>query len=218
MKKLFVWDMHGTLEQGNHLAVIDISNEVLARFGYTERFTYDDGITLYGKKWYEYFTWLLGGEDSYETAMELQEVCFEVSESNPNMQCNGIEPTPHAVEVLAAINGKHDQILISNTRPATLATFIKVLNLESFFPDGKAFAVDQHSRDAQRTKAHVLADFLAASHEYDEIVIVGDSPSDMRLKDVGGGQSYLFTHPEFEFRECDSDHRIRDLRTLLSVV
>jgi phosphoglycolate phosphatase-like HAD superfamily hydrolase len=217
MRKLFVWDLHGTLEWGNHRAVIDISNAVLERFSHTERFTYEDGVVLYGKKWYEYFTWLLG-EDRYERAMELQEACFELSETNPNMQCNGISPTPYAIEVLTAINSKHDQILISNTRPATLATFVKALNLGEFFPEGTTFAVDQHSRDAKRTKANVLAEFLGDDHDYDEIVIVGDSPSDMQLKEVSGGSSYLFTHPEFDFRDCESDHQIRDLRGLLSVV
>ncbi|MET8003722.1 HAD family hydrolase [Nonomuraea glycinis] len=217
MKKLFVWDLHGTLEQGNHLAVIDISNEVLRRFGHTERFTREDGIKLYGRKWYEYFTWLLG-DDAYEQAMLLQEACFELSEVNPAMQCDGIAPTPHAVEVLHAIGGKHHQILISNTRPANLAIFLEALQLGEFFPDGRAFAVDQHSRDTRRTKAEVLAEFLGDAHDYDEIVIVGDSPGDMRLKEVGGGRSYLFAHPEFEFRECESDFRIRDLRKLLRVV
>ncbi|MFD1542009.1 HAD family hydrolase [Nonomuraea guangzhouensis] len=217
MKKLFVWDLHGTLEQGNHLAVVSISNEVLRCFGHAERFTDEDGMALYGKKWYEYFTWLLG-EDAYEQAMRLQEACFELSEINPEMQCDGIEPTPHAIEVLSAIDGKHHQILISNTRPATLETFLKVLSLDEFFPSGRAFAVDQHSRDARRTKAQVLAEFLGDAHDYDDIVIVGDSPSDMRLKEVSGGSCYLFAHPEFEFRECESDYRIRDLRRLLPAV
>ncbi|MFA1541358.1 HAD family hydrolase [Actinomadura monticuli] len=217
MGKLFVWDLHGTLERGNHRAVIDISNEVLRRFGHHRRFTHADSIDLYGKKWYEYFTWLLG-DDAYAHAMELQEACFEMSESNPNMQCEGIEPTPHAPEVLAAVGGRHEQILISNTRPATLAIFLKVLRLEEFFPEGTAFAVDQHSRDAERTKAHVLRDHLAGGPRYDEIVIIGDSPSDMRLAEVGGGSRYLFTHPEFRFRDCEADHRIRDLRELLTAV
>lgn len=217
MGKLFVWDLHGTLERGNHRAVIDISNEVLGRFGHTERFDYADSIALYGKKWYEYFTWLLG-EDEYAQAIELQEACFELSESNPNMQCNGIEPTPHAAETLAAIGRRHDQILISNTRPATLAIFLKVLSLEEFFPEGTAFAVDQHSREAERTKAHVLAEYLGRRDRYDHIVIIGDSPSDMRLAEVGGGSRYLFTHPGFRFRECEADHRIRDLRRLLPAV
>ncbi|MFA1545012.1 HAD family hydrolase [Actinomadura chokoriensis] len=214
MGKLFVWDLHGTLERGNHRAVINISNQILERFGHSERFSHADGITLYGKKWYEYFTWLLG-DDAYARAMELQEACFELSESNPNTQCNGIEPTPHAPEVLSAVRRRHDQILISNTRPATLAIFLKVLRLEEFFPGGTAFAVDQHVRDAERTKAHVLAEYLAGRGRYEEIVIIGDSPGDMRLAEVGGGSRYLFTHPGFRFRDCEADHRIRDLRKLL---
>ncbi|MFD0683270.1 HAD family hydrolase [Actinomadura fibrosa] len=217
MKKLFVWDLHGTLEQGNHRAVIDISNHVLAAYGHAERFSHADSITLYGKKWFEYFTWLLG-EDEYVRAMELQEACFELSESNPNMQCDGIEPTPHAAEVLAAIQARHDQILLSNTRPATLSIFLKVLRLERFFPEGTAFAVDQHTRDARRTKADVLTEYLRGARDYDEIVVVGDSPSDMGLTAISGGTGYLFTHPGFVFRECEATHRIRDLRAVLSAL
>lgn len=215
--KLFVWDLHGTLEHGNHRAVVDISNEVLAQRGYTQRFTYGDGSDLYGLKWFEYFTWLLG-DKAYDQAMELQDACFELSESNPEMQYRWVEPTPHASEVLAEIAEKHDQILISNTRPATLDVFLKTLDLESFFPAEKAFAVDQHTRDARRTKADILAEYLDHHPPYDEVVVIGDSPSDVRLREVGGGRAYLFTHADFQFRACDPDHRIRDLRGVLAAV
>lgn len=215
--KLFVWDLHGTLECGNDRAVIDISNNVLACHGYVQRFSYEDGCRLYGLKWYEYFLWLLG-EDSYYRAIELQEACFALSEENPDLQYRWIRPTVHVAEVLAAISEKHDQILISNTRPATLDVFVKLLGLEEFFSVGSLFAVDQHARDALRTKAHVLEDFLRSSRGYEDLVIIGDSPSDMKLAEVAGGTTCLFTHPGFEFRDCAADLRIRDLRRVLDLV
>jgi phosphoglycolate phosphatase-like HAD superfamily hydrolase len=215
--KLFVWDLHGTLEYGNHHAVIDISNAVLTCHGYREQFSYEDGQKLYGLKWYEYFTWLLG-EGAYQQAMELQDACFKLSETECEMQRRWMQPTPHVLDVLAAIGRRHDQILISNTRTNTLELFLDVLGLKNFFPPGSAFAVDQHTRAAVRTKVDVLREFLGARREYEQLVIVGDSPSDMRLKEVSGGVACLFAHPEFQFRECPADRRIRDLRDLLELV
>jgi phosphoglycolate phosphatase-like HAD superfamily hydrolase len=216
--KLFVWDLHGTLEQGNDRAVVDISNRVLRSNGFRERFTYEDGQALYGRKWYEYFHWLLG-ERSYDRALQLQEECFELSECNPQLQYQHIQPTPHAAEVLSAISLKHDQIIISNTREATLDLFIKALELESHFPYDKAFAVDQHMADAIKSKADALRDYPAERPaRYEELIFIGDSPSDMEIKLVPGGLSYLYAHPEFSFRQCVADYRIRDLREVLAQV
>lgn len=216
--KLFVWDLHGTLEWGNDRAVVDISNTVLQSNGVREHFTYEDGQVLYGRKWYEYFLWLLG-DHSYDRALQLQEECFELSESNPQLQYQHIQPTPHAAEVLSAISLRHDQILISNTREATLDLFIKGLELESHFPYNKAFAVDQHVADAIKTKADALRDYLAERPaHYEQLIIIGDSPSDMELKRIAGGLTYLYAHPEFEFRQCAADYRIRDLREILAQV
>lgn len=215
--KLFVWDLHGVLERGNDRAVIDISNQVLAMYGYHHRFQYDDGRRLYGRKWYEYFAALLRDEP-HQRHVELQEACFTLSEERPDLQYQWISPTPHAGTVLAAIAACHQQILISNTRPATLDMFLKLLELADFFTPGRAFAVDQHVRDATVTKQDVLASFLAAQPAFDELVIVGDSPSDMQLANVVGGTTYLFAHPEFPFRECKADFRIHDLRQVLKHV
>jgi phosphoglycolate phosphatase-like HAD superfamily hydrolase len=215
--KLFVWDLHGTLEYGNHRAVIDISNRVLADYGHRERLTYEDGRKLYGLKWFEYFTWLFG-DDSYERAIELQEACFEISETDLDVQCHWMRPTAYAADVLSEIAARHDQILISNTRASTLDLFLKVLEFNVFFPDGRAFAVDQHARVVARTKADVLNGFLGEGHAYEQLVIVGDSPSDVRLKDVSGGIAFLYAHPGFEFRECPADFRIRDLRRVLQLL
>jgi len=60
--KLFIWDLHGTLEQGNERAAIDMSNQILERFGYRERFSDEDVFKLYGLKWFQYFEYLLPHE------------------------------------------------------------------------------------------------------------------------------------------------------------
>lgn len=215
--KLFVWDLHGVLEHGNDRAVTDISNEALSRFGYTERFTYEDGQLLYGQRWYEYFDWLLRDE-SRDRTRELQEICFKLSEECPEYQYKWIEPTPHSHEVLKEIGSGHDQILISNTRETTLDTFLGLLDLHPYFEAGRYFAVDNHGAHSSLTKSDYLSQYLDVKSHYDEIVIIGDSPSDMRLSEVSGGTTYLFAHPGFNFRECTSSYKIRDLRKVLAKV
>lgn len=217
--KLFVWDLHGTLEKGNEYAVIDISNSVLERFGYTRRFSYADNPVLYGSKWYEYFEWLFE-ETDHERDMKLQEACFELSESSPEVQCRWIQPTPYAPDVLQKIMSEHRQILISNTRTETLKVFVDTLGYGKFFSAENAFAVDGHAERPASCKEDVLKEFLREAGNYDKIVIVGDSPSDMRLKAVTDniGVTYLYAHPDVQFRQCDADHRIRDLRLVLEAL
>lgn len=213
--KLFVWDLHGVLEQGNDRAVIDISNEVLSTFGYEQRFAYADGQQLYGNKWYVYFASLLPAEP-HERHLELQDACFTLSEERPELQYRWMRPTPHVTTVLDAIaDAGHRQIVISNTRPGTLDMFLKLLELSDHFSAGHAFAVDQHVLDAKITKRDILAEYLDARPAFEEIVIIGDSAGDMRLAEVAGGTTYLFAHPEFAFRRCPADFRIRDLREIL---
>lgn len=212
--KLFVWDLHGTLEQGNERAVIDISNSVLERYGYTKRFSYNDNPQLYGRKWYEYFAWLFEERD-HDRDLMLQDACFKLSEADPEMQCRWISPTPHAIKVLDRIGQKHQQILISNTRAETLRIFVNVLGYEKFFCPGNAFAVDGHAERPSASKEDVLVGYLQEAVKYEKIVIIGDSPSDMGLKRVAGGVTYLYAHPNFAFRNCEADHRIRDLRKVL---
>jgi phosphoglycolate phosphatase-like HAD superfamily hydrolase len=219
--KLFVWDLHGVLEIGNHRAAVDISNKILSRFGRPERFTYEDGILLYGRKWYEYFEWLLP-DTAHDYHLSLQDACFRFSEFDLAIQRHWLKPTTNAWEVLSAIGEKHHQILIANTRSGNLELFLKTLQLEKFFPSPNvALAVDGHTQDAHRTKNDVLSDYLetgSSDREYEEIVIIGDSPSDMRLRDVAGGVTYLYAHPEFSFRDCAADFKIRDLRAVLDHV
>jgi phosphoglycolate phosphatase-like HAD superfamily hydrolase len=207
--KLFTWDLHGTLEYGNDRLVIDISNQVLADHGYTQRFSYADSSALYGRPWNEYFSWLLEGGDDGRDRL-LRDACTAIADENPERYYRQIKPTPHAHAVLRAIaDAQHDQILISNARGKTLRTFIRALGYADFFPEERAFAV------GGRAKEDALSDYLRTRDEYDELVIIGDTAHDMRLAAVAGGATYLFAHPGSRFPDCPADHQIRDLRHLL---
>ena len=62
MKKLFVWDYHGTLEKGNDEVVLAYTNMALEEMGYERRLTREENLKLYGILWYKYFEYLLPDE------------------------------------------------------------------------------------------------------------------------------------------------------------
>jgi phosphoglycolate phosphatase-like HAD superfamily hydrolase len=213
--KLFVWDLHGTLEQGNEDAVVELSNLVLDRFHYKERFDAAAGKKLYGLRWYEYFEYLLPRE-SHERHLELQAASFDLSNSleGTKIVATYIKPSRNARKVLKAIDKKHYQIVLSNTVPESLPMFLKALNMLEFFDDKRALAVNQHVREAKRTKVDALKEYLAGQN-FEEIVVIGDSESDMHLADAFNAKAYLYAHTGTQFRSEKGHYKINDLVELM---
>lgn len=212
--KLFVWDFHGTLERGNELAVLETSNTILERHGYEERFTETQCMALYGRKWHEYFSKLLPDEPA-EKHLLLQEDCFQFSVEHPEIIAKYIKPTEHAIEVLRRIREKHDQILISNTKPASLTIFMESIGVTPFFPKGKAFATDAHSQD--NTKQEILKRYLE-NNAREEVVAIGDSSSDVDLGHRFGATTVLYTHPGRTPKPCSPHYHINSLEGLLRMI
>src|SRR5580704_10819726 len=121
--KLFVWDFHGVLEVGTEDTVYEISNQVLADFGYAERFSKKQNHDLFGRKWFEYYEYLLP-DQPHDRHLALQQASFDMSDSRPDLMAKHVRPNVHATDVLSAIAQTHQQIIISNTKPSSLGLFI----------------------------------------------------------------------------------------------
>jgi phosphoglycolate phosphatase-like HAD superfamily hydrolase len=202
--KLFVWDFHGVLEKGTDKPALEISNKVLEKHGYSERFTEDDIGRLKGGKWWQFFEYLLPGEP-HRRHVELGNACYEDVDNNPEKLSQYVKPNDGAHEVLGKIlEAGHQQILISNTIPENLEVFLRIVGMEGYFH--RAFATGGLSKN------EILEEFLDG-REYGGIVIIGDSAHDMKLKDVAGGTTYLYSRTG-KFRG-DGDYKIDDLRELL---
>ena len=100
--KLFVWDFHGVLEKDNEKAVIVVSNKVLEKAGYKERFSEKDNEEFYGLKWYQYFERIIPGLNKSEY-LKLQSDCYKYSEAHLDLLAKYIKPNDHAIEVLSLI-------------------------------------------------------------------------------------------------------------------
>lgn len=214
MVKLFVWDFHGVLETGNENAVLEISNSVLGKEGYSERFTAEDIEILYGRKLRDYFAYLMPDLDE-ETCVKLEEHYGEFSRNNEDIILEHISPTEHSQEVLEKIvRNEHDQILISNVTDRGLEFFIDSVGVKRFFPDGKAFAANGRNGGS---KKRILTSYLdGAEIDYEQIVTIGDSPKDIELvSDLPNGVSFLYSHVGKGFRDCNPTYKIKDLRCVV---
>ncbi len=214
--KLFIWDLHGTLEQGNERAAVDMSNQILERFGYHERFSDTDVFKLYGLKWFQYFEYLLPNEPS-DRHFELQEACFALSNSpaGAKIVADYMVPAPHAVETLDAIHrSRHHQVLLSNTKDESVPFYVDALGLGDYFGANNAIAVNQHAKNATRTKQMAVESYVA-DKAYDRLIVIGDSGGDMALAEAVGAIGYLYAHPNITFRSEHGDHHIHDLREVL---
>lgn len=211
--KLFVWDFHGVLEKDNEKAVIEISNQVLANNNFAERFSEADNERFYGLKWYEYFEHLLPGLSKAD-CLNLQAMCFKYAEDNLNILLKYIKPNDHTIEVLNLItSSKNKQIVISNTRQNDLVWFLESIGIKQFFKDEDIIGVNAHQM--HKTKTNALKHYLKNT-DFSEIVVIGDSESDLIVGREVGATTYFYKHPHREHENTAyANYIINDLREIL---
>jgi phosphoglycolate phosphatase-like HAD superfamily hydrolase len=212
--KLFIWDFHGTLEIGNEMVVLEITNKVLGDFGYSKRLTGQECLDFYGLKWFEYFESTLSDEP-HERHMELQETCFDYSNSHPELIRKYVKPANNAIDVLEKIKLRHDQILVSNTKPESLILYLDTVKMNRFFPPGKFFATNSHVK--YKAKLDIVRNYLLGK-SFDQIITVGDSPKDVEFGTQIGATTFLYTHRGLKFKQCEPDFRINDLNEIFDFV
>ncbi len=216
--KLFVWDLHGTMEQGNEVAVIEVLNKVLENHGYPARFGAHHALELYGRKWHEYFAHILPDETP-DTHVGLQAASFAYffsdNDDGINIMNKHVKPSNNLKTTLDAIMKEHEQILISNTIPEGMRLFIHMLGLSKHFNETNAFPVDEHMSHVRGAKKDILANYLAVRPKYDDVIVIGDSESDMDLAEAFDARSYLYAHEGTPFRSKKGHYKINDLNDVL---
>lgn len=215
MKKLFVWDFHGVLEKGTENAVLEITNLALKRHGYFRQMTESENEFLFGRRWHEYFSYLMP-EIEQEECFNLQTTCFEI-QKQPEIISKHMRLNDHAEIVLNAIhNSSHCQILISNTVSEALEMFVKTVNVDHYFPLTHRFGINSHHQK-EFTKQDCLNKFLQDNDPFEAIISIGDSPGDMALIHQNTkGIGYLYSHPHKKHRQTECHHKINDLRLVLN--
>ncbi|MDP3728046.1 MAG: HAD hydrolase-like protein [bacterium] len=209
--KLFVWDFHGTLEKGCMESFPDVLNDALEKEGYTQRFNAETAKNYFGLPVREIFQRYIP-----DLSKEEIEILTERISTKESLEITRktLRANDHAEYVLEAIaNRGYDQILISNISDKEMFWFLEAVKLEKFFPPGKAFPIINGT--TKKNKEGILKEYIETKKVQD-IIIIGDSMTDIELAWVAGGVTYLYAHPGKSFVECKEgtipDYRINDLR------
>jgi phosphoglycolate phosphatase-like HAD superfamily hydrolase len=133
-----------------------------------------------------------------------------------------VSATPHLHYVLQEVSDQgHDQIIISNAGASVMPYFIQAVGIEELIPTDKIFPVGgfPHGKD-------VVLDEYVQGKNFDHALIIGDSSTDIALKDVAlskdiNATALQYSHQGLDFKPCNGvqpDKRIRDLKIILDYI
>jgi len=209
--KLFVWDFHGVLEKDNEHAVVEVTNQVLEEFGKTPRLSLELCKEMYGKKWGLYYKKLCPELDE-KTVLDMVSRGIEISHTT-DVISRHINPMDFSHEVLESIiKAGHENMIISNTDPNALKVYLDAVRITDLITH--QIGADNHRKNlyARNSKIGLLKEFLA-SKNYEKIIVIGDTETDIELGQSIGAITYLFSTKHNQ--EVNADYRITDLREVL---
>ncbi|MFH1713110.1 MAG: HAD hydrolase-like protein [Candidatus Jacksonbacteria bacterium] len=201
---LFAWDFHGVLEKDNEYAVLEVTNRVLKNYKVKRQMTLEECRLWCGLSWYDYFKNLYPKQkDKIYTAM-VEKAC-EI-QTKENISGKYIKPMDEALETLDKIKGfHHSNIVISNSNPKIVKYFTDLVGLTSYFDD--LLGADKHhlrTYKAHLKKSSLLTEFLQ-NHQFNKVVMIGDTADDILADKSIGAITYLFTGSR-----CFTDHDLID--------
>lgn len=220
MKKLFVWDFHGTLETGNVYAVKALINLVLKDFKINKKISIKEVREWYGLSWFDYFK-LINPKSNDELWQDMVNRVLSLQEQGWNIIKTHIKPRKNSKEVLKKIKKeKHQSIILSNTAPQDIRKFTNLLNITKYFTDIigiKGRYTSEASQGVQRNKTKALISFLEKK-EYKKVIVIGDRESDIKTGISCGATTYLFLDPTYNknnAKNTKAEHIISDLKEVL---
>jgi phosphoglycolate phosphatase-like HAD superfamily hydrolase len=212
MAKLFIWDFHGVLEQGNEGAVVEVTNAVLSEFGLNTRLDHETNLKLYGQKWSEYFRLL----DPLANESKIKDMVHRGCEISLETDAiaRHIKPSDNSHYVLNQIKQHgHENLILSNTQPETLDRFIDSVNLSEFVD--YRLGTDSHriKQTHSNPKIPLLKEFLEGK-TYDQLIAIGDRPTDIEAGKSVGAITYLYAH-NTPNKNINADYHIDNLKEVL---
>jgi phosphoglycolate phosphatase-like HAD superfamily hydrolase len=209
-KRLFAWDFHGTLEQGNDKAVLEIMKIVLANHGIDTKITMEDVHRLYGDTWYAYFREFAPGK-------KIDLLVEEAVRTSEKITRKYLKPADYATEVLSKIKEVGDtNAVISLSREYRLKDFIECIGIEKYIDIVRGVPKYIERGAQEEWKVNYKAEEIKArSGDFDRTIVIGDREADVAAGKLCGATTYLIRH---DGRKVDSnaDFVITDLREVLN--
>jgi len=221
MKKLFIWDFHGTLEKDNIYAVKAIIDRTLKAFNINREISLNETIKNYGLSWIDYFHFVYP-QGNIKVWRQMKEKAEEIQKEQHLVE-KYIKPADKAKEVLEKIqkNG-HKNIILSNSAPQWIKRFVKMVKLEKYVDE--IFGLNLHNlsrkgKDISDKKYEALQKYIN-NNKFDKLIKIGDRDSDIKAGKMLGATTYYIKNKfnQDNKLEIKPDYTISDLREVLKEV
>ena len=226
--KIFIWDFHDTLEVGTLDVITEIANTLLERNGSSKRYSVEKMAALPSFSWETFFASHLP-DLSPEQIKNVASSAYDTNKFG-HLGLKYSRPRFGAKELLQEIKSLgHINVVISNSRPDNLTTYIEQVGLGDFIDsyigvdDGKIAS----KSDVIKRKV-AAANQILASYMPDSVYSVGDSESDLQMaRAIGadrffwiGSESSTTLHQE-KYKDIANDtitfiHNLEPIREVLS--
>lgn len=177
MRRLFVWDYHGTLCTGAEEACHIIVNRVLGDFS-AGPVGMEEVLRIFGRPWGEFYRCFCPSA-SEEQINEMVGLSVSLSRK---IAPSFIKPRENVRSVLDEIKSKGDcNVVVSSTTPHRLEEFIDMIGIADCIDHfiGIPGILQQRGGNAVSYKARKVREFAAG--RFSQIVMVGDRETDIEI-------------------------------------
>lgn len=218
MPRLYAFDLHETLIDGNIWPLLETTNGSLAYHGKEKRYDIDGIKKMRGKPWSDFFRALYPGltqEEADSMVVYARELALK---NDMEIVRKYIRPMDNSLKLLNEIRGRGDEIaIISNTINRNLKIYLEIVGMYNLVDYVLGITEEEEEKgfDTVASKGGRLRGLLEGK-QYEKIVMVGDTKDDVRAGNSVDATSIYF-NPSGETME-EADYSISDLLHVLNIL
>ena len=219
MKNLFVWDFHGTLEEGVEVGFCDLLKQLSKIYPTDVAINLKGVRQLYGTSIADYLRHYFPKYKLADIKNMMDKIAHKQSQNHLKKY---VVAAPHAAFVLAKIKkAGHKNIIVTNSHLGHINPLIDIVGICKLIDE--VFAIDRHYTyekiDPVKEKAKILQQL---SKDYQipnsRIIAIGDSHTDINAGLAAGVITYQFINRHFPPVKTNAKYKIMDLREILKEI
>lgn len=214
--KLFVWDFHGTLEEGVEVGFFEILKQLAKEYETSVKITLSEVRKKYGVSVADYLRYFFPECNTPQIKAMMKKVA-EVQ--NQKHLKKYVKPALGAIEILTKIKAAgFENIILSNSHPKHIEPLIGIVGMKNLI--SRVYAIDRHyshrKQDPIEEKAKILRKIIKERKlKKDQLIAIGDKASDINAGIWAGAKTYQYLRKGFPVDKTRADFKIYDLREIL---
>ena len=214
--KVFVWDFHGTLEEGVEIGFFEILKKLAKGNKAGRKITLSAVREKYGITVADYLRYFFPEANT----SQIKKMMGEVAKiQNQNHLKKYVRPAPGAIEVLSKIKeAGYENVVVSNSHPKHIEFLIDIVGMKNLIDH--VFAVDRHyspkKQDPVKEKVKIFEAIIKRRKlKSRQLIAIGDKATDVNAGILAGATTYHYLPKKFPIDKTNADFKIHNLREIL---